>query len=142
VKAKHKDDAVFLAVTLVGILVIVLVVGYDIYRHPPDPRFVHSATVVVSGTGRFQGDVGTPFNMYTVEGNAPLTVQVPYRRADSVTADIRMGEGATGAVEIRLGCRTVAEGAGHVIMWKVPRAWKDGLPPKEWSKCPPKRPWE
>jgi hypothetical protein len=142
VKAKHKDDAVFLAVTLVGILLVVLVVGYDIYRHPADPRFVHSATVVVSGTGHFQGDVGTAFNLYTLEGSAPLSVEVPYRRADDVSADIRLDEKATGAVEIRVGCRTVAEGAGHVLMWKVPRAWKDGLPPKSWSKCPPKRPWE
>ena len=132
----------FLVVTLVGILLVVLVVGYDIYQHPPDPRFVHSATVEVSGTGHFQGHVGTPFNMYAVEGRGPLTVEVPYRRADHVAADIRIDDGASGAVEIRVECRTVAAGARHVLMWKVPRAWKDGLPPKSWSKCPPKRPWE
>jgi hypothetical protein len=135
-KAEQKDEAVFLAVTLVGILVVVLMVGYDIYRLPADPRVVHTATVKISGTGRFQGTLGTVSNEWAVEGRAPLTVEVPYRRIDYVSADIRMDDGSSGTAKIEVDCKPVAEGTGHVVMWKVPRAWKDGLPPKDWPKCP------
>jgi hypothetical protein len=60
-------------VMLSSVITIVGIVGYDIYQHPADPRFVHSATVKISGTGHFQGDVGTPFNAYTVEGDVRNT---------------------------------------------------------------------
>src|SRR4051794_40652441 len=122
--------------SLVSVIFIVGIVGYDIYQHPPDPHFIHSATIKISGTGHFQGDVGTPFNEYTVEGRPPLTIEVPYRRADYVSAYVRWADGSSGTTKIQVDCRTVAERTAHVVMWKVPRSWEGGLPPKGWSKCP------
>jgi hypothetical protein len=139
VKKGFRHDLVPLAIMLVSVSVIVGIVGYDIYQTPPDPRFVHSATVKISGTGHFQGDVGKPFNAYTVEGNvrkgAPFTIEVPYRRSDYVSAYVRWADGASGMTKIQVDCRTVDERTAHVVMWKVPRSWKGGIPPKHWGKC-------
>jgi hypothetical protein len=128
------------AEALIVCIVVVGIVGYDIYQTPPEPYVVYAARVVISGTGHFQGDVGTPFNAYTVHGTvsqgSPITIEVPYRRADYVSAYVRWADGASGTTKIRVACRTVAERTAHVVMWKVPRNWEGGIPPKRFSKCP------
>ena len=139
-KNGFRHDLVPLAIMLVSVIVIMGIVGYDIYQHPADPHFVHSVTVKISGTGHFQGDVGTPFNAYTVEGDvrkdSPFTIEVPYRRSDYVSAYVRWSDGASGTTKIQVDCRTVDESEHHAVGWKVPRSWEGGVPPKGWSKCP------
>jgi hypothetical protein len=140
VKKGFRHDLVPLAMSLVSVIFIVGIVGYDIYQHPADPHFVHSATIKISGTGHFEGDVGTSFNAHTVEGRVrqeePFTIEVPYRRSDYVSAYVRWADGSEGTTKIKVGCRTVAERTAHVLMWKAPRSWEGGIPPKDWSKCP------
>jgi hypothetical protein len=122
--------------SLVSVIFIGGIVAYDIYQHPSDPHLVRSATIKISGTGHFESDVGTPFNEYTVHGRVsqgePITIDVPYRRADYVSAYVRWSDGASGVTKIRVDCRTVAERTAHVVMWKVPRSWEGGVPPKDW----------
>ncbi len=121
---------------LVGIIVVATV-AYDIYLHPADPETVGTATIEISGTTHFRGDVGTVANMHTIEGNGPATVEVPYRRADYVVADIEQDSGTVEICaylvvgrkpsgEVRAECTTVEEGTGTLLMWKVPRQ----VPPK------------
>jgi hypothetical protein len=110
---------VFTALTLFVAISVVAIVAYDIYMHPPDPNPVGTATIKISGTAHFQGDVGTVANTYTIEGRAPVTVKVPYRRADYVVADI---EQSSGTVEIRDNKgQTVQEGSNTLLMWKASR---------------------
>jgi hypothetical protein len=118
------DDLMSFAVMLVSVSIIVGIVGYDIYQTPPDPHFVHSATVKISGTGHFQGEVGTAFNLYTVKGRPPLSIEVPYRRSDYISAYIRWADGSSGTTKIQIDCRTVDERPDHVVMWKAPRSWE------------------
>ena len=112
-------------------------VCYDIYQHPSDPnpdgRGAGTATIRITGTGRFTGEVGTVGAMHAVEGTAPFEFEVAYGRSDYVSVYARL-EGP-GTAEIRVGCRTVAEGTGHSLVWKPPRSWEDGLPPEGWSRC-------
>src|SRR4051794_37818203 len=68
VKKGFRHDLMPLAMSLVSVIFIGGIVGYDIYQHPSDPHLVHSATIKISGTGHFESDVGTPFNEYTVHG--------------------------------------------------------------------------
>jgi hypothetical protein len=132
-------NAVYFVATLFVVIVFVGVVGYAIYEAPSDPHFVYSATIEISGTGHFQGDVGTTFNEYTIKGRvsqgSPITIEVPYRRADYVSAYARWADGSEGTTKIVVGCKTVAERTTHVVMWKVPRSWEEGIPPKNWLKC-------
>jgi hypothetical protein len=136
---------------LVGI-VVVGVVAYDIYLHPADPQAVGTATIKVSGTSHFEGDVGTVSttgsNTFAIDGRAPVTVEVPFTRADHVLADIELAKPSeAGTVEIRAECKTVAKipaseassEARTSLMWKVPRDWQEGEPPKDWPKCPKPR---
>jgi hypothetical protein len=110
---------VFTALTFFVAISVVAIVAYDIYLHPPNPRPAGTATIKISGTAHFQGDVGTLANTYTIEGRAPVTVKVPYRRADYVVADI---EQSSGTVEIRDDKgQTVQEGSNTLLMWKAPR---------------------
>jgi hypothetical protein len=109
----------FTALTFFVAISVVAIVAYDIYLHPPDPKPVGTATIEISGTGHFQGTVGTAENTYTIEGRAPVTVKVPYRRADYVVADI---EQSSGTVEIRDDeGQTVREDSNTLLMWKAPR---------------------
>jgi hypothetical protein len=111
---------VFTALTLFVAISVVAIVAYDIYRHPHDPRIAGTATIKISGTAHFQGDVGTVANTYTIEGKAPVTVKVPFRRADYVVADLEQAE-PSGTVEIRDDKgRTVQEGSNTLLMWKAP----------------------
>jgi hypothetical protein len=136
-----RHDLMPLAVSLVTAIVFFGIVGYDIYQTPPEPFLVYAATIVISGTGHFQGDVGTPFNEYTIHGRvsqcSPITIDVPYRRADYISAYVRWSDGASGTTKIQVDCKIVApQRTAHVVMWKVPRSWEGGIPPKRFSKCP------
>ncbi len=80
------------------------VVAYNIYLHPADPKPVGTATIKISGTDHFQGEAGTVSvtgsEMHVLEGRAPFTIEVPYRRADYVSVNVE----ASGTVEIRVEC--------------------------------------
>ena len=53
------DQKVITAIVLlVGILVLVGI-GYDIYRFPADPEELGAATIKIKGTAPFKGEVGT-----------------------------------------------------------------------------------
>ncbi len=137
------ETKLFTAITLIVGAVVVAAVAYDIYLHPPDPKPVATATIKVSGTSHIEGDVGTvsttnAHGTFAIEGRAPVTVEVPFGRADHVVADI---ERESGMVEIRVACKPVAkqEASGAVLMWKVPRGWDPYELPKGWPKCPKKR---
>ena len=126
----------------IPVVILIPIVIYDIHQTPPEPYFVYAARIEISGTGQFEGDFGTPFNAYTIHGRvsqgSPVTIDVPYRHADWVSATMRWADGASGTTKIQVGCHTVAERTGHVVMWKVPRSWEGGVPPKWWIKkyCP------
>jgi len=128
-------DRVFTALVLLSLVAVLAAVALDIYQHPADPRVVGTAAVEVSGTGRFEGTVGAGWGEYAVKGTAPLSIEVPYRRADSVSVYVHPDGGSAVTARIRVGCRTVDKGKGHVLIWKVPRSWKEGLPPEGWSRC-------
>ena len=135
------------ALMLVVGVVVVAAVAYDIYLHPAGPQAVGTATIKVSGTLHFEGDVGTVSttgsNTFAIEARAPVTLKVPFRRADHVVADIEHAKPSeAGTVAIRAECKTVAKSpagasaARTSLMWKVPREWREGEPPKDWPKCP------
>jgi hypothetical protein len=86
--AISSESKVFGALVLLVGAAVVGVVAYDIYLHPPGPEQVGVATIVISGEGRFNGEVGTVANLYTIEATSPATVKVPYSLADYVVADI------------------------------------------------------
>ena len=113
----------FTALTLFVGIIVVVTVAYDIYLHPPDPRIAGTATIKISGTAHFQGDVGTLANTYTIEGRAPVTVKVPYRPADYVVADIEQSSGTVEIIRNDKGHKgqTVQEGSNTLLMWKAPR---------------------
>jgi uncharacterized phage protein gp47/JayE len=113
--AISSESKVFGALVLLVGAVVVGVVAYDIYLHPPGPEQVGVATIVISGEGRFNGEVGTEANLYTIEATSPATVKVPYSLADYVVADI---EQDLVWVEIRVKKKTVEKGAGNTLMWK------------------------
>jgi hypothetical protein len=139
---KWYERHISLVLMLFVLLAVVPPVIYDIYQTPPDPHFVYAARIKISGTGQFESDVGTPSNEYTIHGKVsqgdPITIDVPYRRADWVSANMRWADGASGTTKIRVGCHTVAKRTAHVVMWKVPKSWADGMPPTWWVKkwCP------
>jgi hypothetical protein len=110
----------FTALTFFVAISAVAIVAYDIYLHPPNPRPAGTATIKISGTAHFQGDVGTLANTYTIEGRAPVTVKVPYRRADYVVADIEQSSGTVEIIRDDTG-QTVQEGSNTLLMWKAPR---------------------
>jgi hypothetical protein len=74
-------------------------------------------------------------NQLDVRKGSPFTIEVPYRRSDYISAYVRWADGASGMTKIQVDCRTVDERTAHVVMWKVPRSWKGGIPPKHWGKC-------
>lgn len=107
-------------------LIVVLTVGYDIYRYPASPDAIGEAKVLVEGTGHFDGEIGSERgDTYTISGNAPFSASVPYKAADYVFADIERDSG--GAVKILLSRdkkkdKVVEEGSGSTfLMWDAPR---------------------
>jgi hypothetical protein len=76
---------VILAFTLFVGAVVVGFVGYDIYLHPADPEPVGKAIIEVTGAPdlAFSGSVGTIACPYGIEGQTPVALKVPYRRADT-----------------------------------------------------------
>jgi hypothetical protein len=131
--------------------VVVGAVAYDIYLHPAGPQAVGTATIKMSGTSHFEGNVGTVSttsdHTHTIEASVPAKVKVNFARADHVVADIEQAKPSeAGTVEIRAECTTVAKspaseaasGARTSLLWKVPREWQEGEPPKDWPKCPKK----
>jgi hypothetical protein len=122
----------FTGLTLLIGAVVVAVVAYDIYLHPPDPAPVGTATIEVSGTSgiHFKGTVGTLREEHPIEGATPLKFETEYRRADYVVANLAKEEPSPGTlkVAIRVGEQTVDEGQTQrrgdkvLVMWKAPRA--------------------
>ena len=91
--------------------------------------------MVVTGTSHVQGRIGTDSAMQSVEGTAPFEARVPFAVGDYVSADV-MTEGGT--AKIRVACKTVDEGTGHLLIWRVTRGWDPGDLPKGWPACPTK----
>jgi hypothetical protein len=111
-------------VVLIGVVVIVAI-SLDIYLHPPDPRQVGTATVEISGTTRFRGEVGTAGDTLIIEGKAPVSVEVPFARADFVVAQMEESPGdLSPTLKIRVKDRTVAKSSGGLVSWDVPRDFK------------------
>jgi hypothetical protein len=105
---------------LVGVSIVSLV-GYDIYSHPSDAKSIDAATIQVGGESHFRGEFGTLDNLVTIEGQAPVTVEVPFSVADHVVVDM---EHHTGTVEIRIKGKTVEESSSGLVMWKAPRDYQ------------------
>ena len=126
-KSNARLSKLFTALTLVVGAVVVGVVAYDIYLHPAAPKPVGTAVIKISGTAPFRGEVGTlnRYGTHAIEGRAPVTVEVPYGRADYVAATM---ERSSGTVEICLKrnntCKTVEKSSANnsSLMWKAPRA--------------------
>jgi len=108
---------------LVMMVFLLGVVAYDIYLHPPGAKIVGVAVVKIKGSGHFRGEVGTGEvgSTFTIEGEAPAKVEVPFTRADYVAAVM---EESPGAMKIRVKDRTAQESSGAVVMWKVPRNYQ------------------
>ncbi|HEX2097689.1 MAG TPA: hypothetical protein VHF46_01345 [Rubrobacteraceae bacterium] len=121
VQGMEADQKVFSAIVLlVGILVLVGI-GYDIYRFPADPEELGTATIKIKGTSPFQGEVGTYYGeTHTYKGKAPVTVRFPYRQSDHISVDVNSA--GTLDVEIRLKDRIVEKGQGRNIFlfWEAP----------------------
>jgi len=128
------ESRVFGALVLLVGVVVVAVVAYDIYLHPPDPNPVGTAIIEISGTEgiRFRGTVGTEREEYTLEGRTPVTFTTPYRRADYVTADISPAEeGGQGTLKVEIKKvvieakdKTVEEGQTEATGGRVFLVWK------------------
>lgn len=128
------ESRVFGALVLLVGVVVVAVVAYDIYLHPPDPNPVGTAIIEISGTEgvRFRGTVGTESDEYTLEGRTPVTFTTPYRRADYVTADISPAEeGGQGTLKVEIKKvvieakdKTVEEGQTEATGGRVFLVWK------------------
>jgi hypothetical protein len=126
-KSNARLSKLFTALTLLVGAVVVGVVAYNIYLHPAAPRPVGTAVIKISGTAPFRGEVGTlnRYGTHAIEGRAPVTVEVPYGRADYVAATM---ERSSGTVEICLKrkdtCKTVEKSSANnpSLMWKAPRA--------------------
>jgi hypothetical protein len=107
-------------VLFVGIIVV-SVVGYDIYMHPPDPETVGTAIIEITGEGAFRGSLGTIRDEHAIHATAPVTLSVDFRRADYVFADV----GDSQDIEATIGVKRnetieiVEKGTG-IVMWKVP----------------------
>jgi hypothetical protein len=129
-KSNARLTKLFTALTLLVGVFVVGVVAYNIYLHPAAPRPVGTAIIKISGTALFSGEVGTlnRYGTHTIKGTAPVRVEVPYGRADYVSANM---ERSSGAVEICVkpetrqkdGCKTVAKSSESdaLVMWKAPR---------------------
>lgn len=124
-------SVLFSAITLLVGTAIVSIVAYDIYAHPAAPRPVGTAVIKISGTAPFRGEVGTlnRYGTHIIEGRAPVSVEVPYGRADDVAAAM---EESSGTIEICLPqpqiqrkdvCKTVEKSSDPdaLVMWKAPR---------------------
>ena len=115
------DQKVITAIVLlVGILVLVGI-GYDIYRFPADPEELGAATIKIKGTASFEGEVGTYYGeTHAYKGKAPATVRLPYRQSDHVSVDLNSA--GTLDVEIRLKDRIVERGQGRSVFlyWEAP----------------------
>ena len=75
----------------------------------------------ISGTARFRGEVGTAGDTLIIEGKAPVSVEVPFARADYVVAQI---EESPGTLKIRVKDETVARSSGSLVAWDVPRDYR------------------
>ena len=96
-------------------------VALDIYLHPPGPKQVGTATVQILGTARFRGEVGISGDTLTIEAKAPVSVEVPFARADYVVAQM---EDPPGTLKIRVKDETVARSSGSLVAWDVPRDYR------------------
>jgi hypothetical protein len=115
---------------LVG-LVVILIVGYDIFRYPATPKEMGEAGVKIVGTGHFQGDVGSyQGETHTIEGRAPFITYFPYKEADYVFADIeRVSQEAVKLLlkdkvveKGKLKDKVIESGQGSTfLMWESPR---------------------
>jgi hypothetical protein len=94
-------------------------IALDIYLHPPGAEEVGTATIHISGEGRFSGIVGADSTNYTIEAISPATVKVPYSLEDYVVADVKQD---SGAVEIRVNKETVEKGANTMLVRKPLRS--------------------
>jgi hypothetical protein len=113
--------AIITAITLLVGIVVVAIAGYEIYRHPAEPKELGTGTIKISGTARFRGEIGTYYGeTHTIEGRAPLTVVLPYKQGDYVSADINSP--GTLKVEIRVKDRSVEEERGEdvFLLWEAP----------------------
>jgi len=125
---------VFTGLTLSEGVFVVAIVAYNIYRHPADPVPVGTATNVVAGTPgvRFWGTVGILEDEHALEGETPITFEVPFRRADYVMATVHKKEDrpnpGTLKAKIRVDDETVGEeqtapaGGDVMLVWQAPRA--------------------
>ena len=68
--------------------------------------------------------MGTAGNTLTLEGNAPVTIKVPFARADYVVAHMEESALEQGKVKFRIKDRTVAKSSGGLVAWDVPRDFK------------------
>ena len=128
-------STLFTAATLLVGVAIVGIVAYDIYLHPAAPKPVGTAVIKISGTAPFRGDVGTlnRYGTHTIEGRAPVTLEVPYGRADYVSAVMERSSGTvaiclkhervTKTFKIVIICTTVEKSSDPdpLVMWKAPR---------------------
>jgi hypothetical protein len=121
-ESRLTSSAEFRIFTAAVLFVGAITVGFialDIYLHPPGHEEVGTATIHISGEGRFSGIVGTDSTNYTIEATSPATVKVPYSLEDYVVADVKQD---SGAVEIRVNKETVEKGANTMLVWKPPRS--------------------
>jgi hypothetical protein len=115
------EARLFTAITVLIGVIVLAVAGYEIYRHPAEPRLLGTATIKIKGTGQFRGEIGTYYGeTHIIEGRAPVTVELPYRQADYISANID-GPGTLKAdiwVEERIveeeGCEDV------LLFWEAP----------------------
>jgi len=102
------ETKVFSALVLLVGAIVIAVVAYDIYLHPPDPEPAGTARIEIRGTEGidFRGTVGTASeaNEHVIEGSTPVTFTTPYRSSDYVTADISPAklEGGQGTLKVEI----------------------------------------
>jgi len=87
------------------------------------------------GHSPFRGEVGTlnRYGAHTIEGRAPVSVEVPYGRADYVSAEMERSSGTVAIClkhervkknfKIAVTCTTVEKSSDPdpLVMWKAPR---------------------
>jgi hypothetical protein len=125
----------FTGLTLLVGIAVLGTVGYAIYRQPANPQPLGTATVEVTGgtSGTlFSGTLGTLYDERDIRGATPLRLEVPYRQAEYVVANLQ--QQGSGALRVRIRAQreivdegqTDASGDRVVLMWQAPRAEKKG----------------
>lgn len=120
-------------VLFVGILVIGIV-AYDIYLHPPDPDPAGTVTVNVSGTPGipFEGRIYIENDQHAIEAETPFTFRTGYRYADYIYADIirDRDQAEPGTLKAAILVKNTAVDSGQAespggrvtLDWKAPRS--------------------